>query len=115
MSEETTGKTVHFTPDPSNPPRLTAEQQQRLDSMRDEDIDLSDIPSQAGKPGWHPGLYGPGVAEVRRAALRQGLLLLDEDVVESFRKIGDVSPQRMNAVLREYAERQKDAVETASH
>jgi hypothetical protein len=70
--------------------------------MRDEDIDLSDIPSQAGKPGWRPGLYGSSVSEVRRAALREGLLLLDEDVVEGFRAMGDVSPQKMNAVLLEY-------------
>jgi len=104
MSEQNTGKTVRFTLDPANPPQLTAEQRQRLESMRDEDIDLSDTPSQADKPGWRPGLYGAGVSEVRRAALREGLLLLDEDVVEGFRKIGDVSPQRMNAVLREYAE-----------
>jgi hypothetical protein len=70
--------------------------------MQDEDIDLSDIPSQAGKPGWRPGLYGAGVSEVRRAALREGLLLLDDDVVEGFRKIGDNSPQKMNEVLLEY-------------
>ena len=102
MSEQITGKTVRFTLDPANPPQLTAEQRQRLESMRDEDIDLSDIPSQAGKPGWRPGLYGAGVSDVRRAALREGLLLLDEDVVEGFRKIGDSSPQKMNAVLLEY-------------
>ncbi len=70
--------------------------------MRDKDIDLSDIPSQAGKPGWRPGLFGAGVSDLRRAALREGILLLDDDVVEGFRKIGDNSPQKMNAVLLEY-------------
>jgi len=102
MSEQNTGKTVRFTRDPANPPQLTAQQRHRLESMQDEDIDLSDIPSQAGKPGWRPGLYGAGVSEVRRAALREGLLLLDDDVVEGFRKIGDNSPQKMNEVLLEY-------------
>jgi len=51
MSEETTGKTVYFTPDPNHPVRLTEEERARLDAMTDEDIDLTDIPSQAGKPG----------------------------------------------------------------
>src|SRR5665213_897395 len=81
MSDEITGKTVRFASDPANPPRLTADERQRLDSMSDEEIDLGEIPPQAGKPGWRPGLYGPGVSEMRRAALREGLLLLDQDVV----------------------------------
>src|ERR1039458_2970137 len=62
MSEQITGKTVRFTLDPENPPQLTAEQRQRFESMRDEDIDLSDIPSQAGTPGRRPGIYGESVS-----------------------------------------------------
>jgi uncharacterized protein (DUF4415 family) len=34
--------------------------------------------------------------------LKEKVLFLDEDVVEGFRKIGDSSPQKMNAVLLEY-------------
>jgi uncharacterized protein (DUF4415 family) len=105
MSEKTTGKTVYFTPDPNNPVRLTEEQRARLDAMTDKDIDLSDIPSQAGKPGWHPGRYSPEVsAEVRRAALREGFLLVDKDVVEFFKQDGGRPLERMRAVLREYVE-----------
>jgi uncharacterized protein (DUF4415 family) len=107
MSEKNTGKTVNFEIDLENPPPFTTEeldQLERLKAMRDEDVDLTDIPSQAGKPSWRPGLYGAGVSEVRRTALREGLLLLDDDVVDLFRENGDTSPQKMNAVLREYAE-----------
>jgi uncharacterized protein (DUF4415 family) len=103
MSKKNTGE-VRFVLDPNNLPTMSEERMAALRAMRDEDIDLSDIPSQAGKPGWRPGLYDAGVSDVRRAALREGLLLLDEDVVEGFRKIGDSSPQKMNAVLLEYLE-----------
>jgi uncharacterized protein (DUF4415 family) len=104
MSEENTGKTVRFTLDPSNPPQLTPEQRQRLDSMRDEDIDLSDLPSQAGKPGWRPGLYPTRVADFRLAALKEKVLILDDNVAEFFKASGEDAPAKMNAVLREYAE-----------
>lgn len=40
-----TEKLVRFTLDPANPPRLTEEEAARLDSMTEEDIDLSDIPA----------------------------------------------------------------------
>jgi uncharacterized protein (DUF4415 family) len=72
--------------------------------MRDEDIDFSDIPSQAGKPGWRPGLYPAATAEMRRAALAQKILILDDNVAEFFKASGDDAPAKMNAVLREYAE-----------
>jgi len=41
--------------DPENPPTLSEEDREaweRLKPMRDEDIDFSDIPDQAGKTGW---------------------------------------------------------------
>ena len=108
MSEESTGKTVYFTLDPANPPRMTAEQEAQLSAMRDEDIDFSDIPNQAGKGGWRPGLLSAtALAEVRREAVRQRLLLLDDDVAAFFKEQGQGEAERMNAVLREYAKTQR--------
>jgi uncharacterized protein (DUF4415 family) len=105
MSEKNTGRTVSYTLDPLNPPSLTAEQRERLDSIHDEDIDLSDIPSQAGKGGWsRPGLLGGPVGELRRAALKEKLLLLDDKVAEFFNQSGEEAPAKMNAVLLEYVE-----------
>jgi uncharacterized protein (DUF4415 family) len=87
---------------------MSAEQEARLCAMRDEDIDFSDIPNQAGKVGWRPGLLSAvALAEVRREALRQKMLLLDDDVAAFFQEQGQSAAERMNAVLREYAERQR--------
>jgi len=115
MSEQSTGKTVYYTYDPDNPPELTKEQRERLDAMRDEDIDLSDIPPQTGLKNWsRPGLFGGPVGKLRLAALKEKVLLLDEDVVELLKKTGDASPERMNAVLREHAEMRLKTIETVS-
>ena len=107
MSEKSTGKTVYFTPNRANPPELTKEQEERLDAMRDEDIDLSDIPSQAGKLGWHPTLYGENIDAIRRTALKDGLLVVDDDVLAFFKERGGPVEEQVNAVLREYAEAQR--------
>ena len=104
MSETSTGKIVSFTFDVKNPPPLTQEQRDELDALRDRDIDLSDIPEQSGKPFWHPGRHPDGGAAVRQAALQDGLLMLEPDVVEFFKQSGDGSAERMHAVLREYVE-----------
>ena len=105
MSVGTTGKTVRFTLDPENPPRLTPEQSERLDSMRDEDIDFSDIPRQTNLETWsRPGLFGGPVGRLRLEALKEKVLILDDSVAEFFKASGDDAPAKMNAVLREYAE-----------
>jgi uncharacterized protein (DUF4415 family) len=105
MSEELTGKTVSFTPNPLNPPTLTADERTRLAAMTDEDIDMSEIPSQDGTEGWtRPGWLGGPAGELRLAALRKNLLLLDDRVVEFFNPSGDEAPAKMNAVLLEYVE-----------
>ncbi len=51
----------HYRPDPNNPVQLTPEEAERLDRMKDEDIDYSDIPkpddaffARATRPGRHP-------------------------------------------------------------
>ncbi len=116
MSEKNTGKTVRFTLDLDNPPPLTSEQSeqiQRLKAMRDEDIDLSDIPEQTGLKNWsRPGLFGGPVGKIRLAALKEKVLLLDEDVIELLKKAGIATPEQLNAVLREYAEMRVKTLET---
>jgi uncharacterized protein (DUF4415 family) len=106
MSEKDTGRIVTFELDLDNPPPLTDEQweqMERLRAMKEEDIDLSDIPEQTGLNKWsRPGLFGGPAGRLRLAALKEKVLFLDEDVVEGFRALGDVSPQKMNAVLLEY-------------
>ncbi len=111
MSETSIGTIVTDELDSANPRPFTVpeiEQLERLRGMRDEDIDFSDIPNQAGKPGgYRPGLFGGPVGALRRAALAEKLLLVDADVLEFFRKAGESAPERMNAVLREYVEEQR--------
>jgi uncharacterized protein (DUF4415 family) len=106
MSEKDTGKIVTFELDLDNPPPLTGEEREQLErlrTMRDEDIDLSDIPEQTGLKNWtRPGLFGGPAGRLRMAALKEKVLILDESVVDGFRAMGDVSPQKMNAVLLEY-------------
>ena len=114
MSKEDTG-TVSFTLDPLNPPTLTPEQHARLAAMRDEDIDLSDIPEQGHKTGWVRGNLKERIAQriAERAArdaaaqalfsTQEKILELDEDVIDLFKEVEDGSPEKMNAVLREYA------------
>ena len=118
MSEKSTGKIVTFELDLDNPPPLTDEQREQMErirAMRDEDIDFSDIPPQTGLKNWsRPGLFGGPVGKLRLAALKEKVLLLDEDVVELLKKAGDATPERMNAVLREHAEMRLKTIETVS-
>jgi uncharacterized protein (DUF4415 family) len=111
MSEKSTGKTVTSTLDLANSEPLSAVERQGLDrlgKMTDEEIDFSDIPRQAGRPGWRrPGLLGGPVGALRKAALAEKLLLVEPDVLEFFKKSGDDAPERMNTVLREYVEQQR--------
>ena len=105
MSDESIGKIVTYITDPENPCRLSTEQRERLDGMREGDIDLSDIPAQSDLHTWtRPGLFGGAVGRLRLAALKEKVLVLDEDVVDFFKDEGASAPDRMNAVLREYVE-----------
>ncbi len=77
---------------------------QAFRDLRDEDIDLSDIPEQTGG-GWRR------VSELVPAEnKRQITLRLDADVIEFFRATGRRYQSRMNAALREYINAQKKAV-----
>ena len=96
--------TVRFRLDPENPPRMTPEQMQALRDLRDEDIDLSDIPDQTGG-GWRR------VSELVPAENKQQITLrLDADLIAFFRATGRRYQSRINAALREYVTAQKKAV-----
>ncbi len=58
MKEKITG-IVKFKLDPNNLPELTAEQKSRVDSIKDEDIDYSDIPPQIRVQWTRPGALVP--------------------------------------------------------
>ena len=69
----------------------------RVDAMRDEDIDLSDIPDQSGKTDWRR------VSDLIPAENKEQITLrLDADVLAFFRATGRRYQSRINAALREY-------------
>ena len=97
MSNATTGKTVRFTLDPANPPKMSAATKERLLAMKDEDIDFSDIPCSPADAEWtRPGI--PFSTENKQ----QVTLRLDADVLEYFRHTGKRYQSRINQVLRTY-------------
>ena len=71
----------------------------RIDAMRDEDIDFSDIPNwvliSSRMPSFWPG------------PKKQITLRVDPDVLTFFRKHGRGYQTTMNAVLRKYMEARK--------
>jgi uncharacterized protein (DUF4415 family) len=70
----------------------------RIDAMRDEDIDFSDIPEQ-GPEFFANAILWPGTKQ-------QITLRLDPDVLKFFRKQGRGYQTTINAVLRKYMEAQ---------
>jgi uncharacterized protein (DUF4415 family) len=71
----------------------------RIDAMRDEDIDYSDIPKQ-GADFFKNAILWPGPK-------KQITLRVDPDVLIFFRKHGRGYQTTMNAVLRKYMEARK--------
>src|SRR5260364_260041 len=76
--------------------RIISEQKAQLNSIKDEDIDYSDIPSQIGVQWTRPGALIP-IGNKHQVTLR-----LDADVLNFFKKTGKRYQSRINAVLREY-------------
>ncbi len=102
MSNATTGKTVRFTLDSANPPKMSAATKERLLTMKDEDIDFSDIPRSPADAEWtRPGI--PFSTENKQ----QVTLRLDADVLEYFRRTGKRYQTRINQVLRTYMQAQR--------
>lgn len=71
----------------------------RIDAMRDEDIDVSDIPEQ-GSEFFANAILWPGPKQ-------QITLRLDPDVLKFFPKQGRGYQTAINAVLRKYMEAQE--------
>jgi uncharacterized protein (DUF4415 family) len=73
----------------------------RIDSMRDEEIDFSDIPKLG------PDFFAQAVPWPERKT--QITLRLDPDVLSFFRKKGKGYQTAINRVLRSYVERRKQS------
>jgi uncharacterized protein (DUF4415 family) len=73
----------------------------RVDAMRDEDIDTSDIP-ELGPNFFRNAILWPGLKQ-------QITLRIDPDVLKFFRKKGRGYQSTINAVLRKYMEAQAHA------
>ncbi len=88
---------------PDIDPRLTPEmlaQIERLEAMRDEDIDLSDMPEVTDFTGWQRGKF-------YRPVKQQLTLRLDADVVHWFKTHADGErgyQTKINAALRRFVE-----------
>jgi uncharacterized protein (DUF4415 family) len=78
---------------------------ERVDGMRDEDIDLSDLP-EIPPEEFAQALVRQGLKPIARKS--QITLRIDTDVLEWFRAKGAGYQSQMNAVLRAY----KDAHRT---
>jgi uncharacterized protein (DUF4415 family) len=69
-----------------------------LAAMKDEDIDLSDIPEQLDWSGAKRGMFYKPIKQ-------QLTLRLDADVVDWFKRQGEGYQTRINAVLRKHVGR----------
>jgi uncharacterized protein (DUF4415 family) len=72
----------------------------RVDALRDEDIDFSDIPKQ-GADFFARAIVWPGTK-------KQITLRIDPDVLAFFRKQGRGYQTAINAILRKYVESRKE-------
>lgn len=84
-----------------NSKALTPAQQriaQKLAAMRDEDIDLSDVPEQLDWKSAKRGMFYKPIKQ-------QLTLRLDADVVDWFKQQGAGYQSRINAALRAHVER----------
>jgi len=92
---------VKFKLDPDNPPVLSEEAKRRYDAMRDEDIDLSDIPDNSDRE-W-TRVMPKGAAPKPSVTMR-----LDEAVIAHFKAEDPKGyTARMASVLRAYVAAQQ--------
>lgn len=92
---------MKFEFDPQNPPKLSEEDKQRFDAIRDEDIDYSEIP-ELDEAFW----AGAKVLEPRTKPIVS--LRLPEDVIDHFKaEFPKGYTSRMAAVLSAYVAAQK--------
>ncbi len=84
--------------------RIIVEDLTRIDAMRDEDIDFSDIPEMTAEQ-WNRSVRG----KFYRPIKEQVTLRIDADVIAWFRQNEDKYQTAINAALREHVERQRQA------
>ena len=87
------GKIVRYTLDPKNPPKPPSAYLARLDAMKDEDIDYSDIPDTSD------------MMIMARPQKRQLTIRLDDDVLAWLKAKGAGYQTRINRILRAVMER----------
>lgn len=83
----------------NNTKRRSRTDWKRIDSLRNEDIDYSDIPKLG------PDFFAQAI--LRPGKKKQITLRLDPDVLAFFRKSGKGYQATINAVLRKYVESRK--------
>ena len=106
MNDTTTRKTVRFTLDTANPPKLSDEAKARLahlTAMPDSEIDFSDIPPSPADAEWTRTGIPLSTENKRQITLR-----LDADVLDYFRHGGTRYQTRINSVLRTYMQAHTD-------
>ena len=93
---------VRYSVDLDNLPPLTPEQViefKKLAEMKDEDIDLSDIP-EASESFWKNARHVP-LSEMFRARKNSTTVRLDADILAWLKADGKGYQTRLNAILRE--------------
>lgn len=110
---------VRYKYDPKNPPKMTDEELARIDAIRDEDIDYSDIPDM-GDADWSKAMSWDQLMAKLNAPKTALTIRYDADIIEWFKantgtegKRGKGYQTAMNAVLRSYVEAQKDTKKKA--
>ena len=103
MNKSNTGKDVEFTLGSADRPTLSETTKARLARMRDEDIDLGDIPASPMDAEWTHGGLTMATDNKRQVTLR-----LDADVLDYFRKGGKRYQTRINHVLRAFMQSHKN-------
>ena len=105
---------VRYKYDPKNPPKMTDEELARIDAIRDEDIDYSDIPDM-GDADWSKAITWDQLMAKLNAPKSSVTIRYDADIIEWFKansgkngKRGKGYQTAMNAVLRSYVEAQKE-------
>jgi uncharacterized protein (DUF4415 family) len=79
--------------------RLLAESLKMMDSIADDDIDLSDMPEVTDFTGWERGRFYRPVKD-------QVTLRIDRDVLTWFKASNEKYQTAINAALREHMERE---------
>jgi uncharacterized protein (DUF4415 family) len=93
---------VNYTPDPSQKAQLTEEQEAKLATLSDEDIDYSDIPALDGDFWNNARLVTPDLTQPVTLRVKKSVL----EYFQNNNKKGYQS--RMNAVLESYVMTQKN-------